>query len=68
VGGLPPAVAGVAALGVLLDEAVLGQLAEVVRRGAGVELEPSGKAGGRGRALEAQQHQHLQPGGVREGP
>ena len=39
VGCLPPAVAGVAALGVLGDEAVLGELAQVVRRRAGVELE-----------------------------
>ena len=58
----------VAALGVLDDEAVLGELAQVVRRGAGVELQLLRELGGRRRPLEAEQHQHPQPGGVRQRP
>ena len=59
--GPPPAVAAGAALGVLLDEAVLGELAQVVRRRAGVEVEALGQGRGGRRALGAQQAEHPQP-------
>ena len=67
VGRPPPAVPGVAAGGVLDDEAVLLELAQVVGRGAAVEPEPGGQGGGGGRPLAAQQAEHPEPAGVAEG-
>nr|WP_246354958.1 hypothetical protein [Nocardioides ungokensis] len=65
VGRTPPPVARVAARGVLDDEAVLLELAEVVGRGPAVQAEPGREHGGRGRAL-AQQAQHAETSGVAE--
>ncbi len=51
----PPALAGIAAFGIVLDEAMPFELAQVIAGGAGIETQPRGKARGGGRPLEPQE-------------
>jgi hypothetical protein len=62
----PPPLAAGAALLVVDDEAVLGELAQVVGRRAGVEAEPLGQSRRGRRPLGAQDAQDPQPDRVGE--
>ena len=58
----PPAVAVVAALRILDDEAVLGELPQVVGRLTGVDPQPGGQRRRRRRTVRAEQAENSQPG------
>ena len=65
-GGAPPAVATVGALGVVLHQAGLRQLAQVVAGGPAVGAEPGRQRGGGGGAVEPQRAEQARPQRVGE--
>lgn len=65
---LPPALTAAAPGRRLDDEAVLGELAQVIAGRAGVLVQPPGERGGRGKPLRPQDRQHPHPQRVCDTP